>query len=107
MTLPRGAGLLLASLAVTLAGLAAALVAMAPKVVIDRDADWREVGLGCRRAGGCGDALAVSRLALVHLHGLSGRAATLELTLSAPGSPVALDVARSPDEAALIQAKLG
>ena len=43
----------------------------------------------------------------MHLHGLSGRAATLELTLSAPGSPVALDVARSPDEPALIQAQLG
>ena len=107
MTLPRGASLLLASLAVVLAGLAAARVALDPKVVIDRDAEWREVCLGCRRAGGTGDALAVSRLALVHLHGLSGRAATLELTLSAPGSPVALDVARSPDETALIQTKLG
>ena len=107
MTLPRGASLLLASLAVVLAGLAAARVALDPKVVIDRDAEWREVCLGCRRDGGSGDALAVSRLALVHLHGLSGRAATLELTLSAPGSPVALDVARSLDETALIQAKLG
>jgi len=107
MKLPRGAFLLPASLAVVVAGLLAAGVALDPKVVIDRDADWREVCLGCRRAGGSGDALAVSRLALVHLHGLSGRAAMLELTLSAPGSPVALDVARSPDEAALIQAQLG
>jgi hypothetical protein len=107
MTLPRSAGLLLASVAIVLAGSAAALVALDPKVVIDRDADWREVCLGCRRAGGSGEALAVSRLALVHLHGLSGRPATLELTLSAPGSPVALDVARSPDEAALLQVKLG
>ena len=90
-----------------LAGLVAARVALDAKVVIDRDADWREVCLGCRRSGGSGDALAVSRLALVHLHGLSGRAGTLELTLSAPGSPVALDVARSPDEAPLIQTKLG
>jgi len=104
---PRGAPLLLASLAVVAAGLIAAGVALDPKVVIDRDADWRGVCLGCRRAGGSGDALAVSRLALVHLHGLSGRPATLELTLSAPGSPVALDVARSPDEAPLIATRLG
>ncbi|HEV7501530.1 MAG TPA: hypothetical protein VGQ33_16055, partial [Vicinamibacteria bacterium] len=107
MKLPRGAFLLLASLAVVVAGLTAARVALDPRVVIDRDAEWREVCLGCRRAGGSADALAVSRLALVHLHGLSGRPGTLELTLSAPGSSVALDVARSPDEPALIQSTLG
>jgi hypothetical protein len=100
-------GLILASLAVVLAGLAAARGPLDAKVVIDRDAEWREVCLGCRRAGGTGDALAAARLSLVHLHGLSGRAGTLELTLSAPASPVALAVARSPDEPPLVQTRLG
>ncbi|HET6896840.1 MAG TPA: hypothetical protein VFK70_00760, partial [Vicinamibacteria bacterium] len=97
MTFPRRAGLVLSALAVLAAGLAAARFALDAEVVIDRDAEWREVCLGCRRAGGTGDALAVARLALVHLHGLSGRPGTLELTLSAPGSPVPLAVARTAD----------
>lgn len=107
MTVPRGPGLLLASLAIVLAGLAAARVALDPKVVIDRDAEWREVCLGCRRAGGTGEALAVARLALVHFHGLSGRPGTIELTLSAPGSPVPLAVAPSPDGPPLLEIPLG
>ena len=107
VSFPRRVGLLLASLVVTLAGLAAARVALDRKVVIDRNAEWREVCLGCRRAGGTADALAVSRLALIHLHGLSGREATLDLMLSAPASPVALAVARSPDAAPVLQVRLG
>src|SRR5713101_8272752 len=101
-----GVGLLVASLVVMLVGLAAARMALDPKVVIDRDADWRDVCLGCRRAGGTADALAVSRLALVHLHGPSGREATLDLVLSAPASPVALAVARSPEAAPVVQVRL-
>src|SRR5258707_4662037 len=101
-----GAGLLLASHFVMLAGVAAARMALDAKVVTDRDAEWREVCLGCRRAGGTADALAVSRLALIHFHGLSGREGTLDLTLSAPASPVALAVARSPDAAPVVQVRL-
>src|SRR6266851_4854147 len=40
-----GVGLLLASLVVMLAGVGAALMALDPKVVIDRDSEWREVWL--------------------------------------------------------------
>src|SRR5258708_20162896 len=90
-----------------LAVVGAALMGLGAKVVIDRDSEWREVCLGCRRAGGTADALAVSRLALVHLHGLSGREATLDLMLSAPAPPVALAVARSPEAAPVVQVPLG
>jgi hypothetical protein len=102
----RRVDLILASLVVVLAGLAAAREPLDARVVVDRDAEWREVCLGCRRAGGTGDALAAARLTLVHFHGLSGRSGTVELTLSAPASPVALAVARSPDEAPLVQTRL-
>ena len=107
MTVSRRVGLVLSGLAVVVAGLAAARVALDAKVVIDRDAEWREACLGCRRAGGTGDALAVARLALVHLHGLSGRPGSLELLLSAPGTPVPLAVARGADEPPLLETRLG
>jgi len=103
----RGAGLLLASLAVVLAGVAAARTALDGRVVIDRDAEWRDVCLGCRRAGGTGQTLAVARLALVHFHGLSGRPGAIELSLSAPGATVPLAVARTPDEPPVFQTTLG
>jgi hypothetical protein len=103
----RRVDLILASLVVVLAGFAAARGPLDTRVVIDRDAEWREVCLGCRRAGGTGEALAAARLSLIHFHGLSGRSGTILLTLSAPASPVALAVARSPDEAPLIQTRLG
>src|SRR6185369_2376706 len=107
MTVSRRVGLVLSGLAVVVAGLVAARVALDAKVVIDRDAEWREACLGCRRAGGTGDALAVARLALVHLHGLSGRPGSLELLLSAPGTPVPLAVARGADEPPLLETRLG
>ena len=65
----RRAGLIAAAAVVVLAGLAAALGPLDRRIVIDRGAEWREVCLGCRRAGGTADALAVPRLALVHFHG--------------------------------------
>jgi len=103
----RRIALVLSSLVIVLAGLAAALGPLDARVVIDRGAEWREVCLGCRRAGGTSDALAVSRLALLHLHGLTGQPGRIELLLSAPASPVPVDVAPSPEGAPLVQARLG
>jgi hypothetical protein len=102
----RRAGLAAAAVVVVLAAALAALGPLGPGIVIDRDAEWREVCLGCRRSGGMGRAMAVPRLALVHFHGLAGRAGALELTVSAPSSPVALDVTRLPDGPPVVQVRV-
>ena len=103
----RRARLAAAAVVVVLAGAAAALGPLDNRIVIDRGAEWREVCLGCRRAGGTADALAAARLALVHFHGLTGRAGTLDLEVSAPGSPVTLALARSPEADPIVETRVG
>jgi hypothetical protein len=101
------AGLAAAAVVVVLAGAFAALGPLGPEVVIDRDAEWREVCLGCRRPGGGNRALALPGLALLHFHGLAGRAGEMELTVSAPSLPAVLEVARLPEGPPALQARIG
>ncbi len=89
------------------AGAAVALGPLSPAVVVDRTGDWRQLCVGCRRAGADSDALSLPPKALVHLHGLDGRQQGVELRLQARQAPVKLEVARSLDGPVLFEARLG
>ncbi|MGE0453473.1 MAG: hypothetical protein AB7O37_00135 [Vicinamibacteria bacterium] len=101
------ATLALSLVVVVAAGAAAALGPLAPSLTIDREGDWRRACLGCRRDGGTDTALAVARRALVHVHGLDGRAGGVDLLLSARAEAVEVEVAAGPDEPPLVTGRLG
>jgi len=103
----RRVPLALSVVAVVAAGVAAALGPLAPTLTIDREGDWRRACVGCRRDGGTETTLAVSRRALVHVHGLDGRAGDVDLWLSARAEAVEVEIAQGLDDAPLVGTRLG
>ena len=80
-------------LAILAAGLVAAVFLAWPRFSIDRDGDWRKAlaGFQLQRESG---AFIGATSALIHLHGLDGRAGRIRLTLAPriPGEKVEVDL---------------